>query len=146
MSQTQEGLRAFQRARLLTLFLAACLIGVVVSNSVLIQQFFRVAPWSLLGVVLWLFFGLWVLSVIGLLWLRPWGFYSAYALVPVSTVLLGIALVPFVTGLLPRLEWRMWTVLILNIGFLGATVFAHWSYRRHLVATHGPEDRAPRPA
>ena len=120
----------FRRARRIGRVLAASLGGVLVWKWVLVQIVFRNAPWSLVGAVTILFLGLLIASIVGLLRMRPWGFYCAYVLVPVSTVLHGIALIPFIPELLPSQTLRIGSVLVLNVGFLVATVVAHLMSRR----------------
>jgi hypothetical protein len=137
---------ALQRARVINVLLSASLVGVLVTNFVLLQMMFRVAPWSLLGIVLILFLGLLLGSIVGLLRMRPWGYWLAYALVPVSTILHGISLVPFVVELLPRLEWRIWAVFLLNGAFFVGILRSHWLYRRGPPGGGAPDGMMAHPA
>ena len=116
-------------ATMISRILAALLAVVLFSSWELVAMLLRNPPWSILGVVIILFLSLLIGGLLGLLWLRPWGFYCAYLLVPVSTMLHGIPLVPFVTNLLPSPELRTWSVFILNFAFLVATIVAHLAYR-----------------
>lgn len=84
--------------------LAVLLIGVLASQWMLLRTAVTNPPWSSVGFMPLLFVTLTVLSVVGLLRVREWGFYSAYLLVPFSTVFHGVALVPFVTDALPSLQ------------------------------------------
>jgi hypothetical protein len=120
----------FRRASLIGRSLAVSLVGVVAWKWILIPIVFRNPPWSPVGSVSILFLGLLVGSVAGLLKMRPWGFYCAYLLVPVSTMLLGIALVPFVTDWLPTRSLQVNSLFVLNVAFLVATAASHLMYRR----------------
>jgi hypothetical protein len=124
--------------RALSIALAVLLIAVLLRYWVLVEGLFRIArtdPWSqasLLNLlVVGLFLGLLIASIVGLLKMRIWGIYAIYALVPVSTVLHGIALVPFVSGLLPT-QLRIGAVFVLNLAFLGAALILHRSWRKRL--------------
>ena len=92
-------------------------------------------PWSLVGFAALLFVLLAAGSIIGLLRAKTWGLVCAYLLVPVSTFLHGIALVPFVTALLPSPELKVWAVVVVNVIFLVALVLTH------LGQTAGTEPR-----
>lgn len=110
--------------------LSISLLGVLVDHAVLLPMVFRVPPWSSLGIVLILFLALLVGAVLGLMGMRVWGYWLAYALVPVSTVLPGVSLVPFVPDLIPGLEWRTRAVVVLNGAFLVAALISHRVHRR----------------
>lgn len=126
--------------RVLSLSLALLLLGVLLRSWGLAPGLFRTLtdpsspPWSVAsltytGVVA----GLLALlggAVLGLFRHRLWGVYCAYALVPVSTLLLGIPLVPFVSDLLPGARLRTAGVIVLNATFLAATVILHREYRK----------------
>ena len=105
--------------------LAALLVMVIVAQLELISMVLRNPPWSMLSLMVIGFLALVVLSIAGLVRLAPWGFYAAYALVPFSTIFHGIALVPFVSRLLPTPEGRIWSVFVLNIAFLATLIIAH---------------------
>jgi len=53
-------------------------------------------------------------SIVGLLWDQRWGAWSLIALVPVSTILHSVPLVPFVTAAFP-LEMRPFVMIAMNI-------------------------------
>lgn len=114
-------------ARVTARILAALLIGVLVSQWVLLRMAVTNPPWSAVGFMSLLFVILTVVSVVGLLWVREWGFHSAYLLVPFSTLFHGVALVPFVTGALPTLQSRIWAVAVLNLLFFLAVAGSHWA-------------------
>jgi hypothetical protein len=65
--------------------------------------------------------------------MRAFGFYFAYLLVPVSTVLLSVPLVPF-TSLLPTLDLRIAAVAVVNVSFLVATAASHRMWSRAVRA------------
>src|SRR5690606_24250549 len=110
--------------------LALSLIGVALWKWVLIRIAFTNPPWSTIGFVSLLFVPLLVGSVVGLLKTREWGFYAVYLLFPVSTILHGVALVPWVTDALPTQQLRIWSTAVLNLVFLAATILAHRMHRR----------------
>lgn len=110
--------------------LAACLVGTLLWNWIVVRMAFRTAPWSSLGIVSIVLLGLLIGGAIGLFHLSSWGYYLTYTLVPFATIVHGIALVPGVTSLLPEGRARTAAVLALNLGFLIAAVRNH----RHLRA------------
>lgn len=121
-------------SRLLSLALVVLLIGVLVRYWVLVQGLFvwprGINIFMTYLAVVGVFIGLLLGSIVGLVRLRAWGFYCVYLLVPVSTVLHGIPLVPFVSDLLPSPGLRIWAVSILNVAFLTTAVISHWSFLR----------------
>jgi|SRR5690606_35678742 len=105
--------------------LVVCLIATSVWHWRLFATVFRVAPGSLLGVLLLL---LWVLlagSVIGLARASRRGYYFTYGLVLYATMFHGLPLVPVVTSLLPTQMLRSGSVFVLNLGFLSAAIASH---------------------
>lgn len=140
-----------QRPRVLSIVLAVLLIGVLVRHWTLVRGVY----WNLTGdplnplwspavltylLVVGGFLVLLIASAVGLLRLRPWGIYCAYALVPVSTILHGISLIPFLSDLLPTRELGIAAVLILNLTFLTAVMILHTAYRR--ANRQGQQDAA----
>lgn len=130
-----------QGPRILSIVLGALLFGVLVRNWALVPGLLRTltddsphplwsAPVLTYVVVVGGFLVLLAAAAIGLLRVRPWGIYCGYALVPVSTILHGIPLVPLVSDLLPTLQFRIAAVFVLNIAFLTAIVILHASLRR----------------
>ena len=113
------------KLQLLTKILAGLLLGVLLWKWALVRIAFTNVPWSFVGFSALVFLLLSVASIVGLLRLQTWGFACAYLLVPVSTFLHGIALVPFLTELLPSPELKLWAVAILNVVFLGTLVVTH---------------------
>lgn len=105
--------------------LAACLVGTLLWNWALVRSLLYAGPWSTLGIVIILLFGLTVGSAVGLARLTSWGYYLTYTLVPFATIFHGIALVPGVTSLLPEGQARIVAVLVLNLSFLFAAVRSH---------------------
>ena len=116
-------------AALLAKVLAALLIGVLAWKWVLVQVAATNPPWSMVGSMSLALVALILVTAIGLICLREWGFFAAYVLVPFSTVIHGIALVPWLTEALPTLRLRIWAVSVLNLLFLFATIWVHWKYR-----------------
>jgi hypothetical protein len=121
------------KPQLLTKILAALLLGVLASKWGLVRIAVTNLPWSSVGFATLLFVLLSTASIVGLIRLQTWGFVYAYLLVPVSTFLHGITLVPFVTELLTSPELQSWAVAIVNVMFLGTLVVAH------LLHARGPE-------
>lgn len=129
--------------------LVILLVGVLLRHWALIPGFFRnladpinpiLSASSLTySVVVGGFLGLLVGAIVGLLRRRIWGVYCAYALVPVSTILHSIPLIPFISDLLPTLEVRIAAVAILNLAFLAIAALLHLSY--HRVASAGGSTR-----
>jgi hypothetical protein len=127
-------------ARVLSLLLALLLIGVLLRYWMLVPGFFRSLidpmnpPWTSAGftytAVVGGFLALLGGATIGLFRRRVWGVYCAYALVPVSTILHGIPLIPFVSDLLPTLQFRIAAVFVLNLMFLTGAVILHLEYRK----------------
>jgi hypothetical protein len=84
--------------------------------------------------------GLWVLlaihvallvgAVAGLALLRRWGYWCVYLLVPFSTILLSISLIPHLPRPFPP-ELRPWVLAAANLAVLAAAVFAHAGTRAH---------------
>ena len=137
--------RSSRRSQVLSTFLAVLLIGVLFRYWAVVEIFFRslAASWSetpsgsalITTLVVGGFLGLLAASVVGLFRRRKWGVYCAYALVPVSTMLHSIPLVPFVSDLLPNLQLRIAAVFVLNLIFLAATILLHVEYRRTAIRT-----------
>ena len=121
------------KPELLSKILAGLLVGVVVWKWALVRIAVTNSPWSFAGFAALLFLLLAAASVIGLGRLKTWGFVCAYLLVPVSTFLHGIALVPFLTGLLPSPELEVWAVAILNVIFLAMVGGTHLLHARRTV-------------
>ena len=82
------------------------------------------------GIVVGGFLALMAATITGLYQRRIWGVYCVYALVPVSTVLLSIPFIPFVTDLLPTLQMRIIALPIINSAFLVGVMALHLRYRR----------------
>jgi hypothetical protein len=116
-------------AVLLAKVLAALLIGVLAWKWRLVQIAVTNPPWSLVGLMPLALVALIVVTAIGLIRLREWGFFAAYVLVPFSTAFHGIALVPWLTNALPTLRLRIWAVFVLNTMFLTAAIWVHRKYR-----------------
>lgn len=116
-------------ARVTSRILAALLIGVLVSQWLLLRVAVTNPPWSAASFMSLVFVILTIVSEVGLLRVREWGFYSAYLLVPFSALFHGVALVPFVTGALPVLQSRIWAVAVLNLLFFLAVAGTHWAVR-----------------
>jgi len=99
----------------MTRLLALLLLGVLLERwrlfAVLATPF---DAGALLLIVTLLWIGLLLASVAGLLGARPWGAAALLALVPVSTVLHGVPLVPGLSRLLPAAA-RPTAVLVLNV-------------------------------
>ena len=68
-----------------------------------------------------------LISITGLWRCRWWGFLAFYGYGITSTVLLGSALIPFVTSLAPA-EARVEGVIALNAIALSAVAFLHWRH------------------
>jgi len=109
--------------------LAACLIGTLLWHWGLVRALLYAGPWSILGIVIVVLFGLLVGSAVGLIRLGSWGYYMTYTLVPFATVFHGIALVPGVTSLLPQGQARIVAVFALNLTFLVVAVRSHRNLR-----------------
>jgi len=134
--------RGHRLPRVLSLFLVLLLIGVLLRSWRLVPGLVRnltdplSSSWSVASltytVVVGGFLALLSGAMVGLLRHRMWGVYCAYALVPVSTVLLGIPLVPFVSDLLPGVQWRTVAVIVLNLTFFAATVLLHLEHRKSM--------------
>ena len=124
------------KRQLLTKILAGLLVGVLASKWALVRVAFTSLPWSLVGFAALLFVLLAAASIIGLLRLQTWGFVCAYLLVPVSTFPYGIALVPFLTQLLPSPDLKQWAVAIVNVIFLVTLAVTHLAQSR---GTEPPE-------
>lgn len=60
-------------------------------------------------------------SIVGIRARRRWGAVSLVALMPVSTVMLGVSLVPLVTSVFP-LGVRPWVMMLLNVLVLVAAI------------------------
>lgn len=120
----------FRRVRWINRVLAFCLVATVASNWILVRMLLTSAPWSELGLALILLFAPLAGSVVGLLRMREWGFYCAYLLFPVSTLLHSMPLVPFASGWIPTLPLRISSLLMVNVLFLVATTVSHMLYRR----------------
>jgi hypothetical protein len=109
--------------------LAALLALVLVADVRLLGTLFR-APvgspvWGMLAIHVALLIG----AVIGLSRLRPWGYHCVYVLVPFSTLLLSISLIPHLPRPFPP-EVRPYVLVAANLAVLAAAVFAHVGYRR----------------
>jgi hypothetical protein len=92
-----------------------------------------VDPFGTLSLINAAFLILLVGAIVGLYRVRPWGFISAYCLIPLATVLLGISFIPF----LPRLfSFPTSAVLMLlsNVAVL-AVVLAHLRFAARGVRT-----------
>ncbi len=124
-------------AKILSRALAVLLALVCVANAQLIPMLVRNTPTSVVSITIGVFLTLLVASVVGLMRVERWGFIAAYLLVPVSTILHGIALVPFVGSLLPSTEARIWSVFLLNVAFLAALMIAHRGVYKTGSAGHG---------
>jgi len=68
-------------------------------------------------VTIWLWLLLIAVAIVGLAWRRRWGAYSLVALVPVSTILHSIPLVPLVTSLAP-FPYRTFAMTAVNLAVL----------------------------
>lgn len=103
--------------------IALLLALVLLSRLELVRLLF--VPGSTSGrLVIALFLALLLASLLGLLGRKTWGYYACYLLVPVATLLHGIALVPFITPWLPHAS-RPVAVLALNLAVLVLVVTAH---------------------
>lgn len=129
-------------ARILSRALAGLLALVLMANAQLIPMLSGSSLDSA-SLAIGVFLTLLVASLVGLLRVEPWGFFAAYLLVPVSTILHGIALVPFVGRLLPSPEARIWSVLVLNLAFLAAPVIAHRGVYKSRRTGDGHRHTAP---
>lgn len=116
-------------ARVIAWGLAANLIVLFFQHWTLLQLVTANAPGIAKGLVL-AFYSILATAIVGLLGSRPWGFWCANLLVPTGTFLLGIALVPYVTTLLPTAGARTVATAVLSLAFLGATIVAHRMYAR----------------
>ncbi len=111
--------------------LALLLVGVLLRNFVLVSGVIRGAagaltssgnaPGAAYSVVVGGFLLLLGATIVGLFQRRLWGIYCAYALVPVSTILLAVPLIPFVLDLMPP-RARVVAMPIVNLAFLAAVV------------------------
>jgi hypothetical protein len=120
---------SFRKIVLTNRILAACLLGTLLWNWVLVGMLFRTEPWGVLGIVLLVLFGLMVGSAVGLLRLTSWGYYLTYTLVPFATIFHGIALVPGAVSLVPGAQAKTVAVFVLNLSFLFAAIRSHRSLR-----------------
>lgn len=120
-------------ARVMSRVLAVLLIGALVPQWILLRMAVTNPPWTTAGFMALLFVTLTVVSVLGLLRGREWGFYGAYLLVPFGTLAHGVALVPFVTAALPTLTLRIWGTALLNLLFFLAVAGTHWALRKDRV-------------
>ena len=72
---------------------------------------------ALLLAIIWLWLLLNGASIAGLALQRRWGAYFVIALVPVSTILLSIPLLPLVTSLVP-VAYRAYAMMAVNVTVL----------------------------
>ena len=139
-SAYHEAWGAVAKPQLLARILAGLLFGTLVWKWALVRIAVTNLPWSFVGFAALLFVFLSAASIVGLIRARKWGFVCAYLLVPISTFLHGIALVPFLTELVPTPELKLWAVAILNVIFLGTLFITHFLQTR---ATMPPEAAGP---
>jgi uncharacterized membrane protein (DUF2068 family) len=118
----------------------ACLLsrGMAVALAAVLVRHYELYGWLApsvrasmdLIVIVGLFTGLALLSIVGLWRMRLWGVYSTYALVPFGTLFLSVPFIPFVSDLVPTPYLRIVAVLALNVTFLIATYALHRSHHR----------------
>jgi hypothetical protein len=110
--------------------LAVLLALVLVADVRLLGTLFRAPVGSTLWVLLAIHVALLVGAVAGLALLRRWGYWCVYLLVPFSTILLSISLIPHLPRPFPP-ELRPWVLAAANLAVLAAAVFAHAGTRAH---------------
>jgi hypothetical protein len=104
--------------------LAVLLALVLVADVRLLGTLFRGPVGSTLWVMLAVHVALLVGAVAGLALLRRWGYWCVYLLVPFSTILLSISLIPHLPRPFPP-ELRPYVLAAANLAVLAAAVFAH---------------------
>lgn len=70
-----------------------------------------------------------LVSIAGLWHCRWWGFLAFYGYAIAATILLGVALIPFVIALAPA-SARVAGVIAINVGALLLVGFVQWRHRR----------------
>jgi hypothetical protein len=119
---------AARRARLLSRGLAVLLILLLIADAPLVPMLLRSPVFSTLWAILAVHLGLLLAAIVGLLRVRPWGFYCLYVLVPFSTILLSISFVPHLPRPFPP-ELRPLVLTVANVAVLLVTAAAHASHR-----------------
>ena len=119
---------ATQLTRALAVLLVLVLAASWIEISIWLRELPR-DPLSPLSLVMTAHLLLLAGSIVGLLRLRPWGFYLVYLMIPLSTVLLSISFLPLVPRLFP-FPLNSIVMSAMNLLVLVFVVSTHAKFRR----------------
>jgi hypothetical protein len=125
-------LEFMNRPLFVTRLLTVLILIALLRNGELLPMLVK-DPFSLLGLVIFVYLALSIASVVGLLLTRTWGFYLLYILVPFATVMLSVSFVPLWLRFPPA--DKPWLIPTLwNAAVLGLAALAHHWRRKELTA------------
>ncbi|HUF25531.1 MAG TPA: hypothetical protein VMM18_01020 [Gemmatimonadaceae bacterium] len=110
------------------------LVDKVVLLRMAVGPLFGVRSSAELLVVVWVWLLVLLGTVAGLTFQRRWGAYLLLIFVPVSTVLLSIPLIPWITQLAPQ-SYRVYGMLLVNGVVLFTALLLVQGHRRRSQAT-----------
>jgi hypothetical protein len=119
------------RTLFVTRLLTVLVLIALLRNGELLPALVR-DPFSLLGLVVFLYLALSLLSVIGLLLTQSWGFYLFYILVAFGTVMLSVSFVPLSLRFPADKPWIV--SMLLNATVVGLAILGHQWRREELIA------------